>query len=74
MIQEVKYNRAVKASAMSKSPSQSGLHMNDEHWSKNNTISLHSMNTKDGKVTSHLMLQIPREALESVINALKQFV
>lgn len=72
MIQEVKYKRAVKAYAMSKSVSQSGLHIND--GLANNTVSLHSINTKDGKVTSHLMLQIPKENLQEVIDALKLFV
>lgn len=75
MIKEVKYSRTVYARAMSKSPNQAGIHIEDESWySDKKNILLHSVNAKDGNITSHLYLQIPKENLGEVIEALKQFL
>lgn len=76
MTKEVKYGRTVKAQAMSKSPYQVGLILiDDKIWGGDTgeTVSLHSMNAKDGKQTSYLRLQIPKEHIDEVIEALKQF-
>lgn len=71
MKHEIHYSRSVQAKAMSKSPAQAGIIITDEHFQ--NRVSLHCINAKDGKQTTHLMLQIPKEDLDNVINSLIQF-
>jgi hypothetical protein len=75
MIENVKYSRVVDAKAMSKAPKQAGLSINnDEDWRTKDVVTLNSINSKDGMITSHLRLQIPKEDLQSVINALNKFL
>jgi hypothetical protein len=75
MKNQIDYTRTVRARAMNKSPNQKGLYLTDEHWdNKKDVVSIMSVNAKDGNVTSHLWLQIPKENLQDVIDALKQFV
>jgi hypothetical protein len=74
MTEQVNYNKMVWAQAMSKNPNQKGLIVRDDYLSDGSLISLHGVNAKDGKQTSHLRLQIPKESIGDVIEMLKKFL
>lgn len=76
MRSQINYRRNVKARAMSKSPCQAGMELEDESYYSDGgkNVVLHSINAKDGKVTSHLHLQIPKEDINRVIEALKHYL
>ncbi len=77
MNQTIMYSRNVEARAMSKSPNSAGMiisFLEYPDYLKDKVIRLRSINVKDSKPTSHLELQIPKEDIGKVIDALMKFV
>lgn len=73
---QVNYSRTVKAHAKIKGVNQAGIHFMKmyNHNDSKGVIEISCVNKKDGKLTSGLALQIPREDLEAVIEALKELL
>lgn len=75
MIQDVKYKRTVHAHAGRKYPYSGGIILRDDgYYEGENIVCLHSINKRDGKQTTDLMLQIPKEEIHEFINALTKFI
>lgn len=76
MTDEVKvhYTRTVRAYAKVHGINQAGIHFMKlyNRSDPNAVIEISCINKKDGKLTTGLALQIPREDLDNVIDALKQ--
>ena len=64
----VDYSRVVESVAMSKRPNQNGMVIVKD----GDKVFLHATNPKTNEVTSYLMLQIPIEDIDKVIDALNK--
>ena len=77
MIHDIKYKRTVNAIAGRKYAYSAGIILRDDSLYRvgdNSVLCLHSINKKDGKQTTDLMLQIPKEDIHEFINALTKFI
>lgn len=75
MTSKVSYQRPVSARGGRKSPNSRGIELEDESWyaEGGKNIIVHNLNRKDGYRTTDLHLVIPKENIDEVIEALKQF-
>jgi len=70
---EIKYNRIVLSSAMSKNPYQSGLSLTrtKSYKDEGDIINIQAINPQTNTITTHLRIEIPVENIDDVIDILE---
>ena len=71
---DIKYKKPVVSTAMSKHPYQSGLRVSEGlcYIDMSPVIKINAFNPKMNDITSHLEMQIPKENVQELIDALNQ--